>query len=164
MVHTIMKASGDIRSNRPLRTILAGFLLLAVTAAAANNPDAGDSEDPIRPPEPKDFKITGVNADECTADIEWTHQNPDDINITGFEYRTTRFNYSAQHGKNVTIHWKPWTKISGSSASTRSASVVAKGGPGLQIRATVAQEGADHSEPSHVAASADLDPDHPKCQ
>ena len=154
-MHIIMKTSGDIRSSRPLRAMLAGLLLLAVSATAA---DTTPPEDPevVKPPAPADVTVTKMYPEQCLADIKWTQENPDNINLTGFEYRTKRADSDSK--------WGSWMSMPGG-ASIRRASVAGIGGSQIQMRVTVAQEGADHSDPSSTVANAsDLDPDHPACQ
>lgn len=153
-MHVIMKTSRGIRSSRPLRAMLAGLLLCAMTAAAEKNPPE-DSADPVRPPAPADLKVEQTMPENCVAILSWTQSNPDNIQLKGFEYRTIDV-----YGD---LEWGEWLPIGGG-ASIRKASLTLTGGNRVQLRVTVSQEGADDSEGGTLLTVDDLDPDHPKCQ
>ena len=158
MMHPIVKVPGGIRAGRPLRaTTLAGLLLFAMTAATADNPSRQGSSGLPQAYPPGGTKVTAMNTENCTATVEWTHENPDNLSLKGFQYRT-------QNQAATGLKWGEWKDVGGGN-SIRKASLAAQGGNVLQLRAAVSDtDKAEHSPPSGVMIASDLDPNDPKCQ
>lgn len=165
MVHIIMKTSGDIRSSRPLRAMLAG-LLLAVSATAADATPLEGPEKAPKPPAPANVTVGDTFQENCTVDVSWTQANPENIQLAGFEYRTQDISAalgSTGLGPDTNPKWSEWKQIGGG-PTIRKARIVASGGNRIQLRATVSQEGAVPSDGSSLITATDLDPEHPKCK
>ena len=108
-----------MRATRIARTAAFAMALLLWGGAAAPPAFAASLPAPV----------LSITDDQCEALLEWTHSNPDNLNIYNFQYRVQ---WAGQDS------WDSWNNISGG-ASARSVTVRstrAAGRHSYQVRAT----------------------------
>lgn len=146
--------------------MLAGLLLLAVSATAADATLPENSKDAPKPPAPANVTVGDTFQENCTVDVSWTQANPENIQLAGFEYRTQGISAAAALSSGPTpvdVKWSEWKPVGGG-PTIRKARIAAIGGNRIQLRATVSQEGAVPSDGSALVTASDLDPEDPKCK
>ena len=136
------------RAHRRLRWIVSIAAMIACGLLAA--PPASASSLPA--------PVLAVTSNWCTATLDWTHDNPNDVDIYNFQYRI-----SADRG----VTWPSWNNISGGDAArTVTVAGVPDGGDNtFQVRATgIAPGRSIFGDPSNSVTVPMLSPGHIQCQ